>query len=121
MEGRTYRVIGYGGKQVRDQLHATDVLTAIEAVFTDPPHPGEVFNLGGGRGTDVSVLEAISLAEEITGLPAKVEHVGERRGDHRWWITDTAKLRARYRWAPTYDVPTILREIYNVNADRWRP
>jgi len=121
MEGRPYRIIGYGGKQVRDQLHAADVVAAIEAVFRDPPSPGDVFNLGGGRGTDVSVLEAVELAEQVVGRPAKVEHVAGRRGDHRWWITDTYKFGRRYGWAPTYDVPGILKEIHEANADRWRP
>jgi CDP-paratose 2-epimerase len=118
--GREYRIFGYGGKQVRDQLHAVDVISAVDAIFHDPPEPGSVFNLGGGRGTDVSILEALTLAEEITGRPAKVEHADARRGDHRWWVTDMAKFRSRYpQWKLTYDVPTMLREIHNVNADRW--
>jgi CDP-paratose 2-epimerase len=122
MERRVYRIIGYGGKQVRDNLHATDVATAVEALFRHPPVPGSVFNLGGGRGTDTSVLEAVALAEQIVGQPVKVEHAEARRGDHRWWITDTAKFRARYAdWAPTYNVPAILREIHQANAGRWRP
>ena len=121
MEQRTYRIIGYGGKQVRDQLHTADVSSAIEAIWRDPPEPGTVFNLGGGRGTDVSVLEALSIAEGITGKTAKVEHVGERRGDHRWWVTDTTKLRHAYPdWGLTYDVADILQEIHDVNVGRWK-
>jgi len=112
MERRPYRIIGYRGRQVRDQLHSSDLVDAIEAVWRDPPEPGSVFNMGGGRGTDVSVLEAIALAEEIAGHRAIVEYAQERRGDHRWWVTDTAKFRARYPdWSPTYDVPAILKEI----------
>lgn len=120
--GRPYRIFGYRGKQVRDQLHAHDVVTAIEAIRRDPPEPGSVFNLGGGRGTDVSILEAIALAEEIAGRHAAIEHFEPRRGDHRWWVTDTTKLRSRYpHWKPTYDAAAILKEIHAVNADRWRP
>lgn len=113
--GDLYRIHG-NGKQVRDQLHALDVVAAIEQVWRDPPEPGWVANLGGGRGTDVSVLEAVTLAEEIAGRPAKVEHIPVRAGDHRWWITDTSKFRARYpRWSPTIGVRAILQEIH----DRW--
>ncbi len=120
-EGRTYRVFGYGGKQVRDQLHANDVTTAIGAVVADPAEPGTVFNLGGGRGTDVSILEALAMAEEIADRPAKVEHLEGRRGDHCWWVTDTAKFRARYpHWQPTADAQAILEEIHAVNAPRWQ-
>jgi len=120
--GRPYRIFGYGGKQVRDQLHAHDVVTAIEAIWRDPPKPGTVFNLGGGLGTDVSILEALALAEGIAGRPATVEHLDPRRGDHRWWVTDTTRLRTRYpHWKPTYDAAAILKEIHAVNADRWRP
>jgi CDP-paratose 2-epimerase len=111
--GRPYRIIGHGGKQVRDQLHAHDVTAAIDAILQDPPEPGSVFNLGGGRGTDVSVLEALDLAEEITGRAAVVEMAPERRGDHRWWITDTARFQARYpAWKPSHSVDRILREIH---------
>lgn len=111
--GRTYRVIGYGGKQVRDAIHAHDVLTAFEAVFRQPPAPGTVYNLGGGRHANVSVLEALALAAEISGREPVVEHVTEPRvGDHRWYISDMAKFRADYPdWSLTYDVPAILREI----------
>jgi len=115
--GQPYRIHG-NGKQVRDQIHAADVVSAIEALYWDPPEPGEVFNLGGGRGTDLSVLEAITLAEEATGKTAKTEHVEGRAGDHRWWITDMAKFRARYpEWGLTRDLGDIALEI----AHRWRP
>lgn len=113
--GQPYRIHG-DGKQVRDQIHAHDVVTAIEQVWRDPPDPGEVFNLGGGRGTDVSVLEALALAEQVTGRAAKTEHAEGRAGDHRWWITDMAKFRSRYPgWAPERDLAAIVGEI----ADRW--
>ena len=115
--GRPYRIQG-NGKQVRDQVHAADVVSAIEQIWRDPPEAGEVFNLGGGRGTELSVLEAVALAEEVTGLAAKVEHVEPRHGDHRWWVTDTTKLQRRYpAWSPTRTVRQLVEEI----ADRWLP
>jgi CDP-paratose 2-epimerase len=114
--GETYRVIGYGGKQVRDVIHARDVVTAFEHFWRDP-HPGEVYNLGGGRHANVSVFEALTLAEEITGRAAKTETLDQpRRGDHIWYISDMAKFRGHYpQWVQTCDIPTIMREL----AERW--
>ena len=114
--GEPYQVEG-SGKQVRDQLHVADVVSAVDAIWRDPPEPGSVFNLGGGRGSDVSVLEALALAEEATGRRAALEHVPGRADDHRWWVTDTTRLRDRYGWKPTVGVREIVAEL----ADRWRP
>jgi len=114
--GEPYQVEG-SGKQVRDQLHVADVVSAVDAIWRDPPGPGSVFNLGGGRGSDVSVLEALALAEEATGRRAALEHVPGRADDHRWWVTDTTRLRDRYGWKPTVGVREIVAEL----ADRWRP
>ncbi len=113
-DGRTYRIIGYRGKQVRDAIHAHDVLTAFEAVFYEPPAPGTVYNLGGGRHANCSVLEALTLAQRIAGREAVIEYEPTPRvGDHRWWITDMARFRADYPgWTQTYDIPAILREIH---------
>lgn len=114
--GDPYRIHG-DGKQVRDQLHAADVVAAFAEVFFSPPEPGTVYNLGGGRGTDISVLEAVALAEAATGRAAKIEHVSARHGDHRWWVTDTGKFQAAYPgWAPVHDLGGIVYEI----AERWR-
>lgn len=121
MTGRPYRILGTG-KQVRDNIHTVDVARAIERVWHDPPWPGAVFNLGGGRGRDVSIIEALAMAKAITEVDPVVEHAEERRGDHKWWITDMGRFEARYPdWFQTYDVPMILKEIYTTNADRWRP
>lgn len=111
--GRPYRIIGYRGKQVRDAIHARDVATAFEQVWRDPPEPGSVFNLGGGRHSNVSVLEALDLAAEITGREPVTEHVAQARiGDHQWWVSSMARFRARYPgWVQTYDVKAILTEI----------
>jgi CDP-paratose 2-epimerase len=120
MEGRTYRLYGYKGKMVRDAIHSRDVLTAFEAFFR-APRSGEVYNLGGGRFANVSHLEAFVLAEEITGKPALVNYREQpRAGDHRWYISDMRKFRSHFpSWAPTYDIPAIMKEIHEANVDRW--
>lgn len=120
MEGRTYHLYGYKGKMVRDAIHSHDVLTAFEAYFRDP-RSAEVYNLGGGRFSNTSHIEAFRIAEEITGREAMVDYVDRHRiGDHQWWVSSMAKFQAHYPdWRPTYDVPTILREIYQANTDIW--
>jgi len=122
MEGRTYRLYGYKGKMVRDAIHSHDVLTAFEAFFRNP-RSGEVYNLGGGRHSNTSHIEAFQLAAEITGREPKIEYVDQHRvGDHQWWISSMAKFQEHYPdWRITYDVPMILREIYEANADIWLP
>jgi CDP-paratose 2-epimerase len=120
MEGRVYQLYGYKGKMVRDVIHCRDALTAFEA-FYRAPRVGEVYNLGGGRFSNISHLEAFSLAERITGKPAKVSYrERSRTGDHRWYISDMSKFRNHYpSWAPTYDTAAIMKEIFEANVDRW--
>lgn len=122
MEGRTYNLYGYKGKMVRDAIHSHDVLTAFEAFFREP-RCGEVYNLGGGRFSNASHIEAFRLAEEISGREAKINYVPEHRvGDHQWYISSMARFQEHYpNWTMTYDVPAILREIYAANADKWIP
>jgi CDP-paratose 2-epimerase len=120
MEGRTYNLYGYKGKMVRDAIHSHDVLTAFEAFFRQP-RQSEVYNLGGGRFANVSHIEAFRMAEEITGREAMLRYVDEPRiGDHQWWIGSMAKFQSHYpHWRPTYDIPTILREIYEAHTETW--
>ncbi|GAA2351751.1 NAD-dependent epimerase [Catellatospora methionotrophica] len=120
MEGRTYNLFGYKGKMVRDAIHSHDVLTAFEAFYRNP-RSGEVYNLGGGRFSNTSHLEAFAVAEKIAGKEAKVNYVEQARmGDHQWYVSDMAKFQAHYPdWRMTYDVPAILNEIYEANADKW--
>jgi CDP-paratose 2-epimerase len=122
MEGRTYNLFGYKGKMVRDAIHSHDVLTAFEAFFRNP-RAGEIYNLGGGRHSNASHIEAFRIAEEITGRETKINYVEQSRvGDHQWWISSMARFQGHYpQWRLTYDVPLILREIYEANADRWVP
>lgn len=122
MERRTYRLIGYKGKQVRDAIHSRDVVAAFE-VFFRKPRCGEVYNLGGGRHSNVSNLEAIALAEKISRNEMLVEYVDEpRTGDHIWWIGSNSRFEQHYpEWKLTYDVPLIMSEIHEANRGRWVP
>lgn len=120
MTGTRYTVFGYGGKQVRDVIDSRDVLSAIE-LFSANPRPGEVYNLGGGRESNISVLEAIDLCERITGRELQWDYDPTNRiGDHVWWISDMAKFRSHYPdWSLQYDLPRIAKEIYEENRARW--
>jgi CDP-paratose 2-epimerase len=120
--GETYTIYGHEGKQVRDNLHSRDVLSAALAYYSNPK-PAAVCNLGGGRHSNCSVLEAIALCEKITGQPFACELDDRARmGEHRWWISDVAAFQADYPgWVVTADVPAILREIHDSNAELWQP
>jgi CDP-paratose 2-epimerase len=122
MEGRTYNLFGYKGKMVRDAIHSHDVLTAFEAFFRNP-RSAEIYNLGGGRFSNTSHIEAFRVAAEIAGREAKINYIEQSRtGDHQWWISSMARFEQHYPdWKMTYDVPMILREIYEANADKWMP
>ncbi len=122
MTGQSYTVFGYGGKQVRDNLHSADLVAAF-AAFHRAPRAGAVYNMGGGRASNCSMLEAIALCEEIASRPLDWELSEEARvGDHRWWISDLRPFQADYPdWRPAYGVPAILREIHDANAEVWTP
>jgi CDP-paratose 2-epimerase len=108
LEGRTYRIFGYKGKQVRDNIPAADVCAAALA-YAAAPRPGAVYNIGGGRANSVSILEAIARLEDLTDRTLDVEYVDEaRRGDHICYISDLGRLRADY---PGWDVRVTLDEI----------
>jgi CDP-paratose 2-epimerase len=118
---REYTVFGYGGKQVRDNIHAADVIAAIE-VFHAAPRSAAVYNLGGGRRSNCSVLEAIELCQQITTRELRWRlEPRARTGDHKWWISDLSEFERDYpNWSIRYDIREILREIYEVNAESWR-
>jgi CDP-paratose 2-epimerase len=119
--GNRYTIFGYKRKQVRDNIHSGDLIRAFHEFFKRP-RSGEVYNVGGGRYSNCSMLEAISLCEEITGKPFSYEYVERNRmGDHIWWISDLSHFQDHYPgWKPQYDVPGILREIFELNAERWK-
>jgi CDP-paratose 2-epimerase len=118
--GDPYTVFGYEGKQVRDNLHSADLAAAF-AAFHAAPRPGAVYNIGGGRVSNCSMLEAIALCEEIAGRELSFTVSDEARiGDHRWWISDLGEFQRDYpSWSVKYDVPAVLREIHDANVERW--
>jgi CDP-paratose 2-epimerase len=118
--GEPYTVFGYEGKQVRDNLHAADLVDAF-LLFHANPRTAAVYNIGGGRENACSVLEAIELCEGIAGRELRWELSDESRiGDHRWWISDLGEFGSDYGgWRPERDLETTLREIFDANAGRW--
>jgi CDP-paratose 2-epimerase len=118
--GTPYTVFGYGGKQVRDNIHSLDLIHAFDA-FQRAPRSAAVYNIGGGRASNCSMLEAIDLCQAIAGSELRWE-ISERAriGDHRWWISDLSEFRADYpEWELSYGIEAILREIHELNADHW--
>jgi CDP-paratose 2-epimerase len=120
MTGTPYTVFGYKGKQVRDNIHSHDLVNAFYH-FYQAPGVGEVYNIGGGRFSNCSMLEAIALCEEIAGKKLKWAYADANRiGDHVWWISDVRKFRHHYpNWQCKYDLQDILLQIFRYNTDRW--
>jgi CDP-paratose 2-epimerase len=120
MTGEPYTVLGYGGKQVRDNIHSADLVAAFDA-FHRAPRAAAVYNIGGGRESNCSMLEAIELCQEIAGRELSWTLAEDNRiGDHRWWISDLEEFRRDYPgWGITADVRDILVEIHERNAERW--
>jgi CDP-paratose 2-epimerase len=118
--GEPYTVFGYGGRQVRDNIHSADLVRTFDA-FRRAPRAAAVYNIGGGRDTNCSMIEAIELCEEIAGRSLnRTLSDRARRGDHRWWISDLSEFRRDYPdWKQKYDLRGMLREIHDQNADRW--
>jgi CDP-paratose 2-epimerase len=117
--GKKYTIFGYKGKQVRDNIHSYDLVNAFY-YFYQNPRCGEVYNIGGGRESNCSVLEAIDICENITGKKMKYTYVDKPRvGDHIWWISDINKFKNDYKsWRLTYDISSILKEIYDAEINR---
>jgi CDP-paratose 2-epimerase len=118
--GTRYTVFGYEGKQVRDNIHCSDLVAAFEA-FQRTPRAAAVYNIGGGRFANCSMLEAIAACERIAGRDLDWELSPEPRiGDHRWWISDLGPFEADYpEWSPRIGIEQILSEIFEHNAERW--
>jgi CDP-paratose 2-epimerase len=107
LEGREYRVFGYKGKQVRDNIHSLDVARFIHA-FIESPRVGEPYNIGGGKANSCSILEAFALVERFSGRPMISTYTDENRiGDHICYYSDLAKMRAHY---PAWDITVSLEE-----------
>ncbi|MFC1480564.1 NAD-dependent epimerase/dehydratase family protein [Candidatus Omnitrophota bacterium] len=112
LEGKTYKIFGYKGKQVRDNIHAYDVARFIDEVIKSP-REGEVYNLGGGKDNTCSILEAFAMAASITGKESKHEYVDKsREGDHVCYYSDLSKMKKHYPgWSVTRPLKTIFEEI----------
>jgi CDP-paratose 2-epimerase len=119
--GLEYKVYGYKGKQVRDNIHCSDLVRSFHDFFKSP-RSGEVYNIGGGRESNCSMLEAIEAAQEITGRKLKWSYQEQNRtGDHIWWISSNARFMSHYpQWKVTKNVTAILNDIYAFNKERWR-
>lgn len=118
--GQPYAVYGYKAKQVRDNLHSADLVDAFLA-FHDSPRSGVVYNIGGGRFSNCSMLEAIELCQRISGKELDWDLAQDARvGDHMWWISDLDEFRNDYpTWEPRYAVEAILQEIHDENVADW--
>ena len=119
LTGTPYNVFGYAGKQVRDNIHSADLVRAFDEFF-HKPRCGEVYNIGGGRFSNCSMLEAIRICEEISGETLDWRYVETpRKGDHQWWISDCSRFQSHYPdWHWQYDIRRILTEIYEANLER---
>jgi CDP-paratose 2-epimerase len=116
-----YSVFGYAGKQVRDNIHASDLVDAFWRFF-EAPRCGEVYNIGGGRRCNCSIIEAIEKCERLTGRKMRWSYRDDNRiGDHVWWISDTRRLEQHYpAWSMRYDLDGILAEIFAAACDPCR-
>ncbi|MCD4773608.1 MAG: NAD-dependent epimerase/dehydratase family protein [Bacteroidales bacterium] len=117
--GNKYTVFGYKGKQVRDNIHAFDFVN-IFWDFYQNPRQGEVYNAGGGRYSNCSIIEAIEMCERITGKKMNYSYIENNRiGDHIWWISDNSKFKSHYpSWKQTFNINDILQQIYQAFTDR---
>lgn len=118
--GQPYTVFGYKGKQVRDNIHSADLIQAFYAFF-QAPRSAEIYNIGGGRHSNCSMLEAIDLCQQISGRTLNWTYSETNRiGDHMWWISDNGKFQQHYpNWQMRYNVPLILEEMYVTNRETW--
>jgi len=119
--GSPYTVFGYKGKQVRDNIHSRDLVEAFWCFFRRPA-VGEVFNIGGGRHSNCSMREAITIVEELTGRPMQHSYSDDNRvGDHIWWISDVRKFQRMYpEWSYRYGIKEILLDIHEGLTERLR-
>jgi CDP-paratose 2-epimerase len=119
LSGKTYTIYGYKGKQVRDNIHSYDLVNAFWHFFQNP-RPGEVYNMGGSRHSNCSMLEAISQIEQSADRKLNYQFSDEARsGDHIWWISDVRKFQSQYPvWNYSYDLTKIIGEIVDATRER---
>jgi CDP-paratose 2-epimerase len=119
--GEPYTVLGYKGKQVRDNIHSYDLVNAFYHFYQEP-RVGEVYNMGGSRFSNCSMLEAIQMCEEIAGKRLDWTYSeSNRSGDHIWWISDVSKFKSHYpSWDFRYDVRDLLEQIHTSMVGRYK-
>lgn len=107
-----YTIFGYKGKQVRDNIHSYDLVTAFDLFFRRP-RTGEAYNIGGGRQNSCSILEAIGMCEKLSGRPLDYQYGEARSADHMWYISSVKKFQSHYpQWQQTYSLKRILEEMF---------
>jgi CDP-paratose 2-epimerase len=117
LSGQTYRVFGYKGKQVRDNIHSCDVARAIEEIYNNP-RCSEVYNLGGGRQNSCSILEAFDRVEQLTGKKINYEYIdNNREGDHICYISNLARFQSHY---PRWEISKSLDDIFSEIVNAWK-
>ena len=119
--GQPYTVFGYKGKQVRDNIHSADLVSAFGAVFQHPPAPGTVYNIGGSRHANISMLEAIHWLQEYLGKEVNytIDESKARKGDHIWYISDVRKFQQDYpEWKYKYGIDDMLEEMTKVTLQK---
>ena len=115
-EGRRYKVFGYKGTQVRDNIHSLDVARFMHA-FYENPRSGEVYNIGGGRANSCSILEAFEKITELSGKPMEYDYLDENRaGDHICYLSDLTKMQTHF---PTWDLSQSLDDIFEQIYRAW--
>jgi len=116
---KPYTIYGYSGKQVRDNIHSYDLVNAFWHFYQNP-RPAAVYNMGGSRHSNCSVLEAIQMIEELSGKSVRYELSDQARsGDHIWWISDIRRFQKDYpQWSYRYDLRGIVQEIMEATLDR---
>jgi CDP-paratose 2-epimerase len=119
--GKPYTIFGYKGKQVRDNIHSHDLIAAFDEFYRHP-RSGEVYNMGGSRYCNCSMLEAITLCEEIAGKKLHYTYTDDNRlGDHIWYISDVSKFQCHFpNWQYQYDLRGTLEEIYRGQTERFQ-
>ena len=113
IHNKSYTIYGYKGKQVRDNIHSEDLVKAFDCYYRNPSKPGVVYNIGGGKYSNCSIIEAIDIIEEISGKRLNY-NISEtvRSGDHQWWISDLTKFKSDYpEWSITKDIKSIIKDI----------
>jgi len=116
---RPYKIFGYKGKQVRDNIHSSDLIQAFYEFFK-APRSGEVYNMGGGVYSNCSMLEAINIGVKFTGNKLNYTYIEDNRiGDHKWWISDLSKFEHHYpEWSITYSIGDIIQEIVDAEIKK---